>query len=81
LVDAKEVASLAPALKKLYEDFCPLKDGFYLCPVNFNKLTVAWYLNDSDAPNVIADKNLKFHALQDIKAGDQLFAHYNDYSE
>jgi hypothetical protein len=55
--------------KKLYEDFAVLKDGRYGCPRNFNQLTPAWYLNNSNSPNVRCDDHYDFFALRDIKEG------------
>jgi SET domain-containing protein len=49
--------------------------------VNFNKLTVAWYANNSDEPNIAPDKNLRFRATRPIAAGEELTARYDDYSE
>jgi len=49
-IEIDETKDLSAGIKKLYEDFCIKKDHKYGCPVNFNKLTPAWYLNDSDTP-------------------------------
>ncbi len=49
--------------------------------MSFNKLTVAWYLNESKTPNVGCDKNFKFYAATDINAGDELTADYDEYCE
>jgi hypothetical protein len=73
------VAGLSTTLRMMYQDFCPkTKDGDYECPLNFNKLTVAWYLNDSDTPNVAANKKFQFRAVRDIKAGEELSYSYKD---
>ena len=80
-VAADETNGLPPALQKLYEDFCVLKDGTYECPSSLNKLTPAWFLNTSKEPNVAADLSLKFYARRDIKASEELTADYETYSE
>jgi hypothetical protein len=80
-VKAEEVDLLSEELKKLYTDFCILKNGIYTCPVSFNKLTPAWYPNDSDEPNIKCDTNLQFRAIHDIDEGDEITSHYADYSE
>jgi len=73
---------LPKEIKKLYTDFGVLKDGRYGCPPCFNQLTPAWYLNNSKkTPNVRCDANYDFFALRDIKAGEELTAHYSKYSE
>jgi|WetSurMetagenome_2_1015567.scaffolds.fasta_scaffold107104_2 hypothetical protein len=80
-VKAEEVDLLPEKLKKLYTDFCVLENGVYTCPVSFNKLTPAWYPNDSDEPNIECDTNLQFRAIHDIEEGDEITSRYADYSE
>ena len=81
-VEKKEIARLPKEAKRLYTDFGVLKDGRYGCPLSFNQLTPAWYLNDSKtAPNVRCDANYDFFALRNIKAGEELMADYSTYSE
>jgi hypothetical protein len=78
-ISSAQVATLPSELRSLYEDFCPQSAaGDYTCPLNFNKLTVAWYLNDSDVPNVNADDQFRFLANRDIKKGEELFCSYKD---
>ncbi len=84
-VDGKQIRKLPKAIKKLYEEFCVIKKRkngkIYLCPKSFNLLTVAWYINDSDTPNVRCDKNYDFFALRNIRAGEELTADYSTYSD
>lgn len=80
-ISANEISTLPLDLRKLYKDFCPLKEGAYECPLSFNQLTVGWYLNHSDTPNCEADQDLRFRALRDIHAGEELCSRYSDYSE
>lgn len=80
-VDKKDTGNLPPPLREFYDDFCIVKGDMYGCPKNFDKLTIAWYLNSSDKPNVVADENYRFYALRDIKAGEELTADYTTYSD
>jgi SET domain-containing protein len=80
-IEKKDIGEVPPAIRELYEDFCVAKGDKYGCPKDFDKLTVAWYLNHSDEPNVVADENYRFYALRDIKAGEELTADYNTYSD
>jgi SET domain-containing protein len=80
-VSRDEVEKLEPQLRRLYEDFCVLIDDTYQCPSTFNKLTPSWYLNNSKDPNVAADPSLKFYAIRDIEAGEELTADYSTYSD
>lgn len=73
--------NLEPEQRKLYEDFCIIRGDLYGCPRSFNKLTPAWYFNESSKPNVAADKAYRFYALRDIKKGEELTVDYASYSD
>jgi hypothetical protein len=80
-VSLVKTVTLSPEIRRLYKDFCVLKEGIYECPTNFNQLTPSWYLNHSDTPNVAADASLKFVAIRQIEPGEELTANYRTYSE
>ncbi|MGO8928808.1 MAG: SET domain-containing protein-lysine N-methyltransferase [Limisphaerales bacterium] len=80
-VKVSEIRCLPKEIRKLYEDFCIRKGARYLCPITFNKLTPAWYLNESRSPNVAADRDYRFYALRHIKKGEELTVDYSTYSE
>lgn len=80
-VPSEVVRRLPTNLRHLYNDFCPLTDGYYECPASFNQMTLSWYLNHSSDPNVAADDSLKFYAIRDIREGEELTADYGTYSE
>lgn len=81
MVEKTETIYLRPEIRKLYHDFCVLTNGKYECPMSFNSLTISWYLNTSKTPNVQPDSDLHFKAIRDIRAGEELFANYDEYSE
>jgi SET domain-containing protein len=70
-------------IRQLYDQFCLIKDKgrTYGCPKSFNLMTVAWYLNHSDTPNVGCDKSYNFFSLRDIREGEELTADYRSYNE
>jgi hypothetical protein len=82
-VDENESTGVPPAVRELYDDFAVIKnDGkCYGCPQSFNLLTLSWYLNESNNPNVRCDKDYRFFALRDIEAGEELTVNYLTYSE
>lgn len=83
-IEKQEVSKLPAEIRKLYDDFCVIKDDQYGCPKNFNQLTVAWYLNEpkpSEKPNVGCNNDYEFFALRDIKKGEELTVDYSTYSE
>ncbi len=81
-VGEERVDDLSANVKRLYKDFCIKENNRYGCPVNFNKLTPAWYLNNNPTdPNVYCDNDFRFKALRDINEGEELTADYSKYSE
>jgi len=69
------------AMKKLYDDFCIIKGGRYGSPTCFNRLTAAWFLNESKKPNIRCGENYDFLALRDIRSGEELTVDYSTYSD
>jgi hypothetical protein len=80
-IEKDKITDLPDKLKKLYIDFCIKKDNLYGCPINFNNLTPAWYLNNSTDPNVYSDNEFRFKAKREIKEGEELTVDYSTYSE
>ncbi len=80
-IDQKDLKHADPALKKLYCDFCVFKDGKIMGPVNFNSLTVGWYLNHSRQPNVRCGADYDFFAMRDIKDGEELTVDYSTFDD
>jgi hypothetical protein len=73
-------AHLPSAARKLYDDFSLHRDGRAGCPINFNRLTVAWYLRPAKpglAANVRPDRYFEFHALRDVKPEEELIADFS----
>jgi hypothetical protein len=80
-IDKNDFAGVQSEIKKLYEDFCVWKDGKVKGPSNFNNLTVGWYVNHSDVPNVKCDEKFDFIALRLISNGEEVTADYTTYDE
>jgi len=80
-LDIGLLEKLDPAERCLYEDFCVFEGRKMWCPRNFNNLTVGWYLNHSEDPNVRHDKGYNFLAIRDIEKGEELTANYSTYSD
>jgi hypothetical protein len=85
-VKGTQLGKLPRQLRKLYDDFAIIKDNCktYGCPKSFNKLTVAWYLNEplpDQKPNVECRKGYMFYALRNIAVGEELTVDYNTFSE
>jgi uncharacterized protein len=80
-IDERQLAHLPQSLRRLYEDFCIIKDGLYGCPTNFNNLTMGWYLNDSPTPNVMVDDNYNMWTIRDVIEGEELTIDSSRFSE
>jgi uncharacterized protein len=51
-----------------------------VAPSDFNQITMSWYMNHSDTPNVTATPELQFVTLRFVPAGEELTADYTTYS-
>ena len=80
-IKVADVTGLHPNIQKLYTDFCPTEGNEYVCPENFNQLTVPWYLNHSDDPNMADNKSYQFYSLRDIAEGEELTSNYRTYDQ
>ncbi len=52
------------------------EDGFSM-PGDFNRISVGWYLNHSDNPNLHSDEHYEYYASRDIIPGEELFINYD----
>jgi len=70
-----------------------INDEECLCPENFNRMEIGWYINHSDTPNMAITNPAQsaslvpsivtnsFYALRDIKEGEEVFVNYNALGE
>jgi hypothetical protein len=68
------------ALRTLYEAFAVIEGDRYGCPTSFNRLTPAWFLNESKKPNTRCDENYDFYTLRNVVAGEELTVDYSTFS-
>ncbi len=80
-VSRAAVRRLPAALRKLYEDFGMLSGGRLGVPPTLNMLSVGWYVNHSDRPNLEADADSRFFALRRIRKGEELTADYRTFAD
>jgi len=81
-----KIKGLRGKIRRLYDDFSIIKNKgeTYGCPANFNRLTVAWFLNEPNPgqnPNVGCRKDYTFYALRKIAVGEELTVNYSTFSE
>ncbi|HMS33346.1 MAG TPA: SET domain-containing protein [Ignavibacteria bacterium] len=51
-------------------------DG-YSSPRNFHRMSIGWYLNHSDDPNVYHNSEYEYFALRDIKKDEEITIDYD----
>jgi hypothetical protein len=68
-------------IRRMYDDFAIVRDGWYGCPPSFNRLTPAWYMNDSKTPITRCDENYDFYTLREIRVGEELTVDYASFSD
>ena len=78
-VSRAAVRRMPKAIRALYEDFGMVSGDQIGVPPNLNMLSVGWYVNHSDTPNVEADDDGRFHALRRIRKGEELTADYRTF--
>ena len=80
-IAASEVEAIADEeVRRMYTDFCPVVNGCFVAPKDFNQITMGWYLNHSAEPNVAASEDLRFIASRFIAKGEELLSDYTTYS-
>ncbi len=80
---SSEVEGKSDEIRRLYDDFCVIKNGKYGCPKGFNNLTVSWYINEpatGQTSNVVCSGKYDFIAARDIQFGEELTVNYSTYS-
>jgi hypothetical protein len=65
----------------IFRDYCIDRGDELICPKDFGHMHVGWYLNHSSSPNAYPDDDYKWHALRDIKAGEEITIDYNSLNE
>ena len=78
-VSRAAVRRLPAAVRSLYEDFGMVWGDQLAVPPSLNMLSVGWYVNHSDRPNVEADDDGRFRALRRIRKGEELTADYRTF--
>lgn len=73
------VRKLPAAVRSLYEDFGMVAGDQIGVPPNLNMLSVGWYVNHSEHPNIEAGDDGRFRALRRIRSGEELTADYRTF--
>jgi len=73
------VRRMPKEIRALYEDFGMVAGDRIGVPPSLNMLSVGWYVNHSDRPNVEAGDDGRFRALRRILKGEELTADYRTF--
>lgn len=73
------VRRMPKAIRALYEDFGMVSGSQIGVPPTLNMLSVGWYVNHADRPNLEAGEDGRFRALRRIRAGEELTADYRTF--
>jgi SET domain-containing protein len=63
-------------LRALCEHFGVWDDDGYHVPKDWHRMSISWYINHSDTPNVAKPNTERAYALREIKPGEELFIDY-----
>ena len=78
-VSRAAVRRLPAAIRRLYEDFGMVRGDRIGVPPNLNMLSVGWYVNHSERPNLEAGDDGRFRTLRRIRKGEELTADYRTF--
>jgi SET domain-containing protein len=78
-VSRAAVRRLPGGLRSLYEDFGMVWGERIGVPPSLNMLSVGWYVNHSERPNLEAGVDARFRALRRIRKGEELTADYRTF--
>jgi SET domain-containing protein len=80
-VSRARLRRLPKAIRDLYEDFAALSGAWLGVPPSLNRLSVGWYVNHADRPNLGAGDDGRFRSLRRIRKGEELTADYRTFAD
>jgi SET domain-containing protein len=80
-IDYTKIKPLSGSIKKLYKDYCVIKDNKFGCPRSFNAINPSWYINHSSKPNLHIGGNYRVYASENIKKGYELTLDYSTFMD
>ncbi|MBS1493180.1 MAG: SET domain-containing protein-lysine N-methyltransferase [Bacteroidetes bacterium] len=65
--------------EKIIEKYSIMGDEGYSGPKSFHRMSIGWYLNHSDTPNIYCNEDYEYFALRDIAADEELTVDYEKF--
>ena len=78
-----EQAENDPELQEVRSIYCVDLGTGYSCPLDFHRMSIGWYMNHSDQPNVDysrEDRTFEYFALRDIGPDSEILCDYRTLS-
>lgn len=73
----KKIICKNPKMDFLFQRYCVKSKRGWWCPLDFIKMSVVWYINHSNEPNLESpDDGYKYYATRKIKSGEELTINY-----
>lgn len=70
-------AKAAAGEEYYFRTYCVETKGGYWCPLDFGRMSIGWYLNHAELPNLdSADGGTSYRAVRDIRAEEELTIDY-----
>lgn len=76
-----KLKNVSGEMRRLYTDYCVLKEKQYGCPDSFNRINISWYLNHSSQPNASVNSSFHAFATRNIKKGDEITLDYRSFMD
>jgi uncharacterized protein len=80
-IQKSRLKNIPKEMKRLYKDYCVLKEKQFGAPESFNRINISWYLNHSSDPNTAVDTSFHVFALKSIKKGEELTLDYRSFMD
>ena len=78
-VSAAAMRKLPPRIRRYVKMHSVKTAGGYDTAIDWHRMSVGWYLNHSDTPNV-AHRGFRYYALRNIKKGEELATNYDTFA-
>lgn len=76
-IDLRAIIRPKADVPEVFQEYCMDRGDKLVCPEDFGRMHVGWYLNHSPTPNTYRDEDYKWYASQNIKAGEEITINYN----
>ncbi|MCC6290816.1 SET domain-containing protein [Candidatus Nomurabacteria bacterium] len=80
-LDLRSIARPKENVPNPFHSYCMERKGALICPEDFGRMHVGWYLNHSKNPNTRRDEDFKWYSSRDIEAGEEVLIDYNSLEE